>query len=468
MTRFLRLGGLLGLAATLAISPAIAAPAPGAAPAPAALRPPDRPADPVIPFERYTLDNGLEVILVPDTSQPLVAVNLWYHVGSGNEVPGKSGFAHLFEHMLYQGSAHVGNDQYFSILSKAGATAVNGSTNSDRTNYFAVVPSNQLETMLWLESDRMGYLLPTVNEASFRNQVDVVRNERRFRIDNEPYGKSMMAMYEALYPEGHPYRYAVIGRHEDLEGGSLGDVTAFFKTWYVPSNATLTLVGDFEVAQAKAAVDTWFGRFPKSTKPANVPVPTPATQSKRVEVKDEFAKLRQVTWAWHSPAKYQPGDAELEIAGDILGNTGTGRLYKLLVHERQLAQNVSANQDASQFSSVFEITVTLRTGADEAEVRRLVDAELDRLRREPPTDREVRRTAAGKERGFVFRLESLMARAETLQTYNHYLGDPGRLSWDLDRFRKATPEAVRAAVAASLQPERRIEIVTVPSKGGAK
>jgi zinc protease len=468
MTRFLRTGGLLGLAATLAIAPAMAAPAPGAAPAPAALRPPDRPTDPVIPFERYTLDNGLEVILVADTRSPLVAVNLWYHVGSGNEQPGKSGFAHLFEHMLYQGSQHVGNDRYFPTMSQAGATEVNGSTNSDRTNYYGVVPSNQLETMLWLESDRMGYLLPTVNETSFRNQVEVVRNERRFRVDNEPYGKSEMALYDALYPGDHPYRYAVIGRHEDLDGATVGDVTAFFKTWYVPANATIALVGDFEVETAKRLVDKWFGRFPKSTKPVTVPVPPPAIQSKRIEVKDEFAKLRRITWAWHSPAMYQPGDAELDIASDILARTGTGRLYKLLVHERQLAQSVSADQDPGQFSSVFSISVTLRTGADEAEVRRLALAEIERLRREPATEREIQRTAAGRERSVVFRLESLMARAETLQRYNHYLGDPGRLSWDLDRFRKATPEAVRAAAAAALVPERRIEIVTVPSQGGSK
>jgi zinc protease len=467
MTRFLRIGGLLGLAATLAIAPAMAAPA-GGAPAPAALRPPERPTDPVISFERYTLDNGLEVILAPDTRSPLVAVNLWYHVAAGNEVPGKSGFAHLFEHMLFQGSQHVGNDQYFSVLSKAGATGVNGSTNFDRTDYYAVVPSNRLETMLWLESDRMGYLLPTLDEASFRNQVEVVRNERRFRYENEPYGKAMMAMYDALYPGDHPYRYMVIGRHEDLTGASLDDVTAFFKTWYVPSNATITLVGDFEVETAKRLIDKWFGRFPKSVKPTTVPVPAPAIQSKRVEVKDEFAKLRRITWAWHSPAMYQPGDAELDIASDVLARPGTGRLYKLLVHERQLAQSVSAEQDANQFSSVFSVTVTLRTGADEAEVRRLALAEIERLRREPATEREIRRTAAGRERSFVFGLESLMARAATLQRYNHYLGDPGRLSWDLDRFRKATPEAVRAAAAAALVPERRIEIVTVPSQGGSQ
>ena len=194
-------------------------------------------ADPQIPFERYKLDNGIEIILHQDTSVPIVAVDVWYHVGSGDEVVGKSGFAHLFEHMLFQGSKHVGEDRHFEVLKTVGSSSVNGTTNTDRTNYFEVVPSHQLETALWLESDRMGYLLPLLNRESLDNQIEVVRNERRQRIDNVPYGTSRMELYAQLYPEGHPYHYSVIGKHEDLASATLDDVVAFYKTWYAPATS---------------------------------------------------------------------------------------------------------------------------------------------------------------------------------------------------------------------------------------
>src|SRR6185295_1937382 len=225
------------------------------------------PADPRIAFESYRLPNGLEVILAPDKTVPLVAVNVWYDVGSGYEVHGRSGFAHLFEHMMFQGSRHVGEDQHFEVLRKIGAESVNGTTNTDRTNYFEVVPSNQIETALWLESDRMGWLLDLLNKKSLDNQIEVVRNERRQNYDNRPYGKALFAEYAALYPEGHPYRYLTIGKHEDLVNASLPDVKGFFKTWYVPANATLTVSGDFDVARGKQLVEKWFGMLPTSVKP---------------------------------------------------------------------------------------------------------------------------------------------------------------------------------------------------------
>ena len=464
----LRLGAILGaLALALATAPAstlLAAPDP--APAPPAdaarLRPPDPSRDPVVTFERYRLGNGLEVVLAPDNTVPLVAVDVWYHVAAGNEVPGRSGFAHLFEHMLFQGSQHVGNDRHFAVLREIGVSVVNGTTNNDRTNYFEVVPSNQLEAALWLESDRMGYLLPSLTEASLKNQIEVVRNERRQRVETVPYGKADVALYEALYPAGHPYKYAVIGLHEDLAAAKLDDVTAFFKTWYVPSNATLTVAGDFDVAEAKRLVERWFGSFPASQKPRTAPIPMPVIASRRVEISDEIAKLRQVRWAWHTPARYAAGDAELEIAGQVLGRVGTGRLYKLLVHDKQLAQSVSSSQDGEGFSGNFDVTVTLRTGADAAEAMRITAAEIERLAREPITDAELRRVVVAREAASIRNLEGLLARAEMLQTYNHFLGDPGRLSWDLDRYRNATPESVRAAVATYLRADRRIEVVTTP------
>ena len=425
--------------------------------------------DPKLAFEKYTLPNGLEVILAPDPSIPLVAVNVWYHVGSGDEVPGKSGFAHLFEHMMFQGSKNVGSDKHFEILRKLGSDEINGTTNGDRTNYFEVVPSNQLETGLWLESDRMSHLLDILDKDELANQIDVVRNERRQRYDNAPYNKARFALRAALYPEGHPYRYFTIGKHEDLVAASVADVKAFYKTWYVPANATLALVGDFDVATAKQLVTKWFGTFPASKKPAVVAIPAPTVAAQQLAVDDPFAKLRQITFAWHSPARYAAGDAELDFVADALAREGTGRLYKILVYDKQLAQSVRAEQDGEQFSGTFEITVQLRPDADPAVVQQVVADEVAKLGHEPPTAKEMARLVAAQEASVVRGLESVNGRANRLQQYNHYLGDPGKLTWDLDRFRTAKPEAVRDTAAKYLQRDHLVTITTTPAKnGGAK
>ncbi|HUQ02356.1 MAG TPA: pitrilysin family protein [Kofleriaceae bacterium] len=423
--------------------------------------------DPSIPHERYTLPNGLEVILAPDSSVPLVAVNVWYHVGSGYEVYGKSGFAHLFEHMLFQGSQHVGEDKHFETLKIIGGDGVNGTTNLDRTNYFEVIPSNQLDTALWLESDRMAFLLPLVTQKSLDNQIEVVRNERRQRYDNVPYGKARFALFEALYPEKHPYRFLTIGKHEDLTTASLDDVIGFFKTWYVPANATLTLVGDFEPAAAKKQIEQWFGALPPSKKPEVLHVPAPRARAERRTVEDTFAKQRQITWAWHSPANFAPGDAELDVLASALTREGTGRLYKILVHEKQLATSVGASQSSATFSSIFAVTVTLRGDADLAAVEKIVTDELARALREPIEQKEIDRVVTQREASAVWGLESQMGRANRLQGYNHYLGDPDKLSWDLSRYRAVTPAAVQAAATAYIDLKKPVVIVTMPAAAPA-
>jgi zinc protease len=423
--------------------------------------------DPHLDVEKYKLPNGLEVILTPDQSVPLVAVNLWYHVGSGNEVPGRSGFAHLFEHMMFQGSKNTGADAHFTILRKIGASNVNGTTNTDRTNYYEVIPSNQLETALWLESDRMGHLLDILDKKELENQIDVVRNEKRQNYDNVAYRKALFAMYDALYPEGHPYRHLTIGLDKDLTAASVEDVKNFFRTWYVPSNATLAISGDFDTAEAKKLVDKWFGSFPASTKPTTVMIPAPVVSAKEVTVDDSFAKLRQITFAWHTPATYQPGDAELDIAAAALGREGWGRLYKRLVYDKPLAQSVHAYQGSMEFSSVFEITVTLRSGADLGEVKKIVMEELDRLKKEDLEQRILDRVVASNESGMIHQLEDLNNRANVLQGYNQFLGDPNKITWDLDRYRKTTPAKVRETVARYLDPAHMITVITNPA-GGAK
>ncbi len=458
-------GWLVGLA-LVAAAPAWAQPGAGAV-APTAQARGDVPA---LEHQKYVLPNGLEVILAPDSRVPLVAVNVWYHVGSGGEVPGKTGFAHLFEHMLFQGSKNVGEDRHFDVLKNIGADGVNGTTNPDRTNYFEVVPSNQLETALWLESDRMSHLLELVTQKSLDNQIEVVRNERRQRYDNVPYGKARFALYEAMYPEGHPYRYLTIGRHEDLAGASLEDVKDFWRTWYVPANATLTIVGDFDPATIRASIAKWFGTLPTAKKPTLVMVPAPAPRAARVEVTDGFAKLRQITWAFHSPANFGAGDAELDVLANALGAQGTGRLYKTLVHERQLAQSVSVYQSGSQFSGMFVVTVTAQTGADLAAIEAVVTAALAQARTAPLTDAELRRAVALVEARMIYGLEGLMARANLLQAYNHYLGAPDRIGADLARYRDATADGIRATAAAVIDLDHAVVVVTTPSapQGGGK
>lgn len=420
--------------------------------------------DPEIAHERYTLDNGIEVILHRDTSVPIVAVDVWYHVGSGDETVGKSGFAHLFEHMLFQGSEHVGEDRHFEILKAIGATGVNGSTTTDRTNYYEVVPSNQLETALWLESDRMGYFLPMLTQESLNNQIEVVRNERRQRVDNQPYGKTRFATAAALYPEGHPYRYLVIGRHEDLESSSLADVRNFYLKWYTPANATLVVAGDFDTANVKKLIDKWFGSFPKTTEPEHVKPETPVISHTRIEVEDPFAKHRRLDYVWHTPAFFAPGDADLDILAHALAASGTGRLYKILVHEKQLAQSVSAFQYSKGWSSTFTISVKLKSDADLAEVEKILEAELQKALTTPITKEEFDRAVVDREASFIWGLERLLARAEMLQRYNHYVGNPDYISKDLDRYRKSSPAKVQQVAATYLTKDHRLEVLTVPAE----
>ena len=428
-----------------------------AAPAPAA----DSGVD--IPYERYTLANGLEVILHPDASAPIVTANLWYHVGSGDETPGKSGFAHLFEHMMFQGAKHIGSDVHFKILQEIGGTGINGTTNSDRTNYFEVVPSHQLETALWLESDRMGYMLDLLDEKSLANQRDVVRNERRQRYDNVPYGRERFVVAEALYPEGHPYRYLTIGRHEDLEAASVTDVHQFFKKWYVPSNATLTIAGDFQPDQAKALIDKWFGTFPTLPKPAHQSVPTPQLPATvRKEIEDPFARLYRIHYAWHSPPMLGGGDIELEALADVLGSQGWGRLYKALVLEDKSAQNVMVYQGGQGHSGAFHVIIDLKPGQDSIKAEMTLRRELEKILREPISDAELRRVVIGNESAFVWGLEDLMGRVERLQYFNHYARDPGYANTYLQRLRAVTPARVRE-VANQWLVKPHAEILTKPA-----
>ncbi len=417
---------------------------------------------PQIEFERYTLDNGLEVILHPDATVPLVAVDVWYHVGSGDETPGKSGFAHLFEHMMFQGAKHIGADVHFELLRKIGASSINGTTNPDRTNYFEVVPSHHLETALWLESDRMGYMLDLLNEDSLGNQRDVVRNERRQRYDNVAYGAERFAVAAALYPEGHPYRYLTIGRHEDIEGASLQDVRGFFQKWYVPSNATVTIAGDFELAEGKRLVDKWFASFPSLPKPEHHPAEPPVlAETTRQELSDPLARLTRVHYIWPSPANFAAGDTELEILSRVLGARGWGRLQRRLVLDDELAQSVSVYQRGMGYSGEFHVVVAVRPGHTVAEVEPVVAEVLGEVTTAPIDRVELDRVINQIESGFVWGLEELLSRAERLQYFNHYTSDPGYAAKYIDEVRTRTPEGI-GEVAKRVLGGHRVEIITRP------
>jgi zinc protease len=422
---------------------------------------------PKLNFEKYTLPNGLVVILVEDKRLPLVAVNLWYHVGPANEKPGRTGFAHLFEHMMFQGSKNVASDSHLRLLEGAGASDLNGTTNFDRTNYFETVPSNQLELALWLESDRMGFLLETLDQSKLTNQQDVVRNERRQSVENRPYGLVDEAVYHALFPQGHPYYASVMGSHADIESVRLADVREFFREYYVPNNASLAIVGDIDKAQVRALVTKYFGPIPAGQPVQKAQVTTPAITAERRIVVTDKVELPRVVMSWLTPAIFTAGDAQADVLGDILGGGKSSRLYQKLVHEQQIAQDVSASQYSLQLGSVFTIEATARPGVKPEQLEKAIDAELAILRAQGPTQAELERARNTLVSQVIRGLETLGGFggvADVLNRYNHYLGNPDYLQKDMARYQKLDPAALRLAANKLLRSDARLVAYAVPGE----
>src|SRR4051812_15621106 len=408
---------------------------------------------PQIAFEKYVLENGLEVILSEDHRLPLTAVNLWYHVGPANEVPGRTGFAHLFEHMMFQGSKHVANDTHFKILEAAGASLINGTTDFDRTNYFETVPSNQLELALWIESDRMGYLLDKVDRTAFANQQDVVRNERRQSVENQPYAIAEEALYQQLFPKSHPYYGVVIGSHADIQAAQLDDVKAFFKQYYTPNNASLAIVGDIDKEATKRLIEKYFGPLKRGPDVPPIAVAPVRIESEKRQVVPDRVELPRVYMAWITSPIFKPGDADADIAANVLGGGRASRLYKRLVYDKQIAQRVVAQQYSLMLGSVFDIEVTARPGHTAEEIEKAIDDELEVLRRDGPQPAEIARARNSIETGPVLGLESLGGFggvADRLNSYNHFLRDPGYLPKDVERYRDVTPASVKQFAATQL------------------
>ena len=423
-----------------------------------------------IPIAQYTLPNGLRVILSEDHTAPIVAVNLWYHVGSANERAGRTGFAHLFEHMLFQGSAHVGANEHFELVERAGGT-LNGSTWLDRTNYFETVPSNQLALALWLEADRMGNLLPAMTQEKLDTQRDVVKNERRWTVDNQPYGSWWERLPALAFPPEHPFHHSLIGSMDDLDAASLDDVAAFFATYYTPDNAVLTIAGDFEPAQARELVERYFGPIPRGAgKPplADMTV-APAFGTPRREVVPDDVMLPRLFLAFRSPVFGSEAYWAASVCGAVLGMRRGSRLHRALVRERQVAAEAGAyTYDLSKGSDLLIVDVTARPEITADQLETEVLREIDRLHADGVTPAEVERAVALIETDLTTSLQSAGSRADRLSMYATYFDDPSRINDELAHYRAVTAEQVSAFARERLGPDNRAILLYVPREGSPR
>jgi zinc protease len=424
-------------------------------------------AAPEVPFQMFRLKNGLTVIVHEDHTNPIVGVHVQYDVGSKDEKPGRTGFAHLFEHLMFQGSEHLPKGTADRLI-EAGGGDTNGSTSSDTTQYWEQAPANALEQMLWIESDRMGFLLPTLTQDKLDNQRDVVRNERRQSYEMRPYGLTFEKILANLYDPEFPYHWMPIGSHEDLVAASLEDVREFFKRYYGPENAVLAIAGDVDTARVRALAEKWFGPIPGKPPPAHQkPQPIPLTQERRVRM-DDRVQLPRIYVAWQTPQVFAPGDAALDLASQVLADGKSARLVKRLVMDERIAQDVSAGQMSQTLGSMFLVTATPKPGVSLERLEKEIDEELARLASAPPTAEELERAKNKIEAGAIFGLEPVGGfggRAATLASYYLRTGDPGYLANDLARYRTATGEDVSAAVRTYLRKDARVVLHVVPRAG---
>ena len=417
-----------------------------------------------IPIEAFTLTNGLRVILSEDHTAPLVAVNLWYHVGSANERAGRTGFAHLFEHMLFQGSANVEANEHFELVQRAGGT-LNGSTWLDRTNYFETVPSNHLELALWLEANRMGYLLSAMTQQKLDTQRDVVQNERRWSMDNQPYGSWWERLPALCYPMDHPFHHSLIGSMADLDAASLEDVAQFFATYYTPDNAVLSIAGDFDCGVVRAQVERHFGPIPAGTgKPPLPDLQLPRTFGGALrEVVPDDVMLARLFLAFRSPVFGSDEYYAASVAGAILGLKKGSRLHRALVREQQVAAEAQAfTYDLAKGSDLLVVNVTARPETSVETLERAVNAEIDRMLSEGVAPSEVDRAVTLIETELIVALQSAGERADRLSMFATYFGDPHIVNQQAERYRAVTAERVNAFVRERLVPDNRASLIYVP------
>ena len=408
---------------------------------------------PPIKFQEFTLPNGLRVIMHEDKSTPIVAVNVWYHVGSKNEVVGRTGFAHLFEHMMFQGSKNY-NDDYFKPLQEVGAT-INGSTNPDRTNYYETVPSNFLERALFMEADRMGGLLDAMTQEKLDNQRDVVKNERRQSYDNQPYGTAFEKIFAQMFPTGHPYNWTTIGSLDDLTAASMDDVKAFFRQYYVPNNASLVIAGDFDPKQAKAWVEKYFGPIPKGTAPITRPnpeKPKPAGETRKTF--EDSVQLPRVYMAWKGSGFYSADEPAIDILTNILSSGRGSRFQTNLVYGKQIAQQVNAFHYSLEADGMVIVQATAKPGKTLDEIEKEINAEIEKIKAEPPSAEEMARAHNSIESNTIFGLQTVLGKAEQINNYNTYVGKADHFQADLDRYRKVTAADVQRVAKTYLTGDR--------------
>ncbi len=414
-----------------------------------------------VDLERHELSNGLQVVLHRDTTLPLVALNLWYHVGSKNEGPGRTGFAHLFEHLLFQGSENVGTNDHFRYIQQAGGVA-NGSTWYDRTNYYEVLPTHYLDLGLWLESDRMGRFLPAITQEKLDNQREVVINERRQKMDNQPYGRAFERLHELLYPEGHPYRWPVIGYIEDLTAATLDDVQKFFETFYVPRNTVLTLAGDIDYDQALGRIEHFFGDIPAGEPVSPPQAPAARIDRERREVQSDEVLLPRIYMAFNAPAYGEPGWYAADMLSTALSEGKSSLMFEDLVYRRQLAQDVGCYIFPTEITATFAVITTAKPGVDPEELEAAVDEHLARAGKELLSEDHFERALNQRLTDHYSQLQTLDRRADHLSLFTTYFDDPSGIFREVERFGAVTREAVREFAAESLRPDRRAVVTVVP------
>lgn len=423
-----------------------------------------------LPIETYRLANGLRVTLSPDRTAPIVAVNLWYHVGSANERAGRTGFAHLFEHMLFQGSEHVGVNEHFELVQRAGGT-LNGSTWLDRTNYFETMPSHQVGLALWLEADRMGHLLPAMTQEKLDLQRDVVKNERRWSVDNRPYGTWWERLPALCFPPEHPFHHSLIGSMDDLSAATLEDIAGFFATYYTPDNAVLTVAGDFDTAEVQRAIETYFGAIPRgSARPPLPPMTLPDTFGgwRRETVEDDVA-LPRLFLACRIP----PFGSETWYAGSmvaaVLGLRRGSRLHRTLVREQQIAVDTTAfTYDLAKGNDLLVIDATARPGISAEALEAAVAGELDRVLADGVHEHELARARAIIETDYLTAIQSAQDRADRLSMFATYFDDPRRVNTELERYRAVTVAQVQAFAQQYLGADNRASLSYIPRVAAAE
>ncbi|MBI1933579.1 MAG: insulinase family protein [Ignavibacteriales bacterium] len=413
-----------------------------------------------IEYKKITLKNGLEVILYKNDSFPTVAVNIWYKVGSANEIPNKTGFAHLFEHMMFQGSQNVPKEMHFRYIQEAGGS-LNGSTSMDRTNYYETLPSDSLELALWLESDRMGFLLPALTEEKLENQKDVVMNERRQNYDNQPYGLAWEILFSNLFPSNHPYNWPTIGWMKDIEKFELDDVKEFFKKFYSPNNASLVIGGNFEEENAVKLAKKYFEEIPNQDKIKEIQIEFQPLENINKIIHEDNVQLSKVYFAWKSEKGYAEHDAALDVLADILAGSKSSRLQKQLIHNLQIAQDVSTFQYSAKYDGAFFITITAQLNCDLDLLKKETFNEIKKIINEGITELELERAVNSYKSSYIYSLQNLDNLVNQINSYNCNLGEPNSFKYDMQRYLKLNCDDIRSAAKLFLE-NNYVELQIVP------